>query len=481
VSVERARSIRLDGALCVAARKRLGLTREALDGRSGISIATLKRAENGKAIYVATASILARSLGVPLRTLLHPSERDDRVAELERSHADASIAVLPFAIIGSDEAAKYVAQGLAEDLIHRLSRSLFPVIAPSSTFSRRDEAVTTEALSEQLGAGYVVLGALQLASTRVRVNARVVRSRDQRVLCSRQYECGFRDLFAAQDELSARIVEQIGATVLDAEAAPLLRRDPADMDGWELAVRGSWHFHARSREGNAEARAFFERALSVDPDLPLAWYSLAMTHQRDIVNQWSRAPTESLLAMRRVCKEFEKRYPQDPWSHLAASYVAVYSGERSSAVARLSEAIQLDPNSPAAYSLYGQVLAMGSDPDRAIEQFELALRLSPLDAEIWSVYTAMALAHFVAQRYSDTVDWAERATRARPEMPFPHGTLASALGHLGRLPEARQSLERMLELAPHTSLEGMARLVASTDPEIAHRYQAGLKLAGLPA
>lgn len=475
--VERTRTIRLDAARCVAARKRHGLSREALEHRSGISVATLKRAEHGNPIYLQTANILARALDVPLKTLVLPSELEAILDLVE--HAHASVAVVPFDAVDRDDSSVYIAGGLTEDLICRLTRSLFPVISASSSFGVRGGALDAESFGNRVQADYVVVGAVQRDGSRVRVTARVVRQKDQQVLCARRYDQTFQDLFSAQDELAARIADQVGSMILDAESALLLRKDPADLDAWELAVRGSWHFHSRTSGGNAQARLFFEKALAADPDLPLAWYSLALTYQREIVNLWTSKPGDALSAMRRVCTEFGRRYPHDPWLHVAASYVAVYSGERDSAMSRLSEAIQIDPNLPAAYSLYGQTLAMANEPDRAIEQFETAMRLSPLDSDLWSVYTAVALAHFVAERYAETVRWAQRAVELQPEIPFPHGTLAAAFGHLGRLEEARVELGKLLKFAPDTTIQGMSTLVASTNPEIARRYQAGLRRAGL--
>lgn len=424
-------------------------------------------------MYLHTASILATALGVPLPELFHAAEDASQILASERARQPlASIAVLPFRVIGPADGS-HLAEGLVEDLIHRLARSLFPVIAASSTFCRRGQPEAPEELARELCADYLVLGSVQRAGERIRVIARVMRAKTNQVLCARQYDHAYADVFAAQDELAASIVEQVRSMVLESEAAAIRNKQPADMSAWELAVRGSWQFHARSRAGNEEARELFERAIQKDRDLRLAWYSLAMTHQRDLMNQWSANSAVSVRRMHAICVDFARAHPHDPLLNVAAAYVAIYTGDRDAAVARLTQAFAVDPNIPTAYSLYGQVLAMANEPDRAIEQFEVALRLSPLDAELWSVYTAMALAHFVAQRYSETEYWAQRAIAHQPTVPFPLGTLAAALGHLGRIEEAQDAIERMLVLAPQTSVNGMTTLVSATNPDIVKRYQAG--------
>lgn len=475
------RTVRIDGAYCIGARKRLGLTREALERKSGVSIATIKRAEQGRAIFVETARILASTLGQPLEELLHSSEKDYGVAvrRIENQRLPPSVAVLPFKVIGPAGDATHLADGLVEDLIHRLGRSLFPVVSPASALAPSSRSLLETDLVRELRANYLVVGATQRAGNQIRVTARIVRAADYCVLASEQYERDYADVFAAQNDLAARIVERVGSMLLKTESSSLLQRDPSDLSAWELAVRGSWHFHAGTRTGNLEARSLFEQAVAKDSGLALAWYSLAMTHQREIVNQWSADPGRCLVLMKQVYDEFARCHPQEPWVAIIAAYISVYSGQREAAMSRLSEAIHLNPNAAAAYSLYGQTLAMANEPDRAIDQFDTALRIGPLDPERWSIYTAIALAHFVAERYQETVTWAERATSLRPDVPFPHGTLASALGHLGRLPEARKALQIMKKLAPSASMKGMETLIASTNRDIARRYQAGLRVAGL--
>lgn len=475
----RVRTVHLDTAVCRAVRRRLGLTREQLEAKAGLSVATLKRIEQGKVVYLHTASVLAEALGVPLSDLLHPSEDASRIGGSDRAARPlASIAVLPFSVIGPDDS-NHVADGLVEDLIHRLSRSLFPVIAASSTFGRRDQPGAEEVLSQALRADYLVLGSVQRAGASIRVCARVMRATTNQVLCSHKYDRAYRDVFAAQDELAASIVEHARRMVLESEAATARQKRPADLSGWELAVLGSWHFHARSRSGNERARELFERAVQKDRDLPIAWYSLAMTHQRDLLNQWSTNPTQSVERMHAICHDFARVHPHDPLLGVASAYLAIYSGDRDTAAEHLTKALAVDPNIPAAYSLYGQILAMANDPDRAIEQFEVALRLSPLDAEVWTVHTAMALAHFVAHRYDETERWARHAIAHQPALPFPLGTLASALGHMGRIDEARTAVKHMLALTPDATVAGMATLLAATNRDLVERYQAGLRLAGL--
>ena len=472
------RAIRLDGRKCVSARAGKGLSRERLadESRGGLSIATIKRLEKGAAVYLDTARRLAALLEIPLTELVASSEKASAGTDLA---TPATVVVLPFEVIGTDADSQCFAEGLVEDLITRFGKRWFPIISRVSSFSYRDSPPDPRKLKAELGADYAIEGSVRRSDNQLRVTARLTDTKIGCQLWANSYDRPYADVFALQDALVTTLVGQIGGAIIDKEYNSQRQREPTDLSAWELALRGSWYFHRRSKDGNSEARSLFEQALRKDPMMPMAWYSLAMTHQRAIFNQWTPDSRQALQGMKDVCSEFARLYPNDSGLHVVSAYAAVYSGERRSAMARLREAIDLDPNASTAYSLYGQTLAMENEPDDAIEQFELAMRLSPRDSELWSIYIGIALCHFVAERYQDMLQSAQLALRTRPDMPFPYGTLAVARAYLGDLEEAQTAVKIMRELEPHTSLRGVQLMGASTRPDILARYLEGLRRAGV--
>jgi TolB-like protein/Tfp pilus assembly protein PilF len=451
------------------------MSRRALADRSVevklfFSEATIKRAEGGEAIYANTAGGLARLLGRPLVELLANGAGED-AAEAQKP----TIAVSAFR---TSEGAETLAEGLTEDLITRLGRWWFPIIARTSTITGTDTEPRT--VGRELNARYVVEGNVRREGTELRVTAQLVDTQSGLAVARHAYVRQFRAVFALQNELTTAIVGDLGPALLDLEAKGLERREPEDLDAWQQALLGAWHFYRRTAEDNARARVLLSEALRRDGHMPLAWYSLALTHQQDIINQWATSPRDSLTGLAEICSEFERRYPTEAWSHVVSAYLDVYQGRRDAAMSRLREAIEIDPNACAAYGLYGQTLAMAREPDQGLEQFELALRLSPKDRERWSIYTGIALAHFVAERYEETIATAKEAARIRPNVAFAYGAMASAQAHLGNLGEARTALETMLRIEPKTTQSGIVSVLGSTEKDIGARYLAGLRLAGLP-
>src|SRR5579859_5563814 len=270
MQAKRNRSVRLNGSRCAEARVRKGFSREHLASlsRGGLSLATIKRIEAGAPVYLDTARRFAALVEVPMDTLLPVSESG---RPLPPGETQATIAVLPFEIL-DDEAGGWFADGLVEDVITRLGRSWFPVIARSSTFRyRQAEAGRVRA---DLGADYAIEGSVRRTAQEVRITARLVDTKSGHQLWASSYDRRLEHIFAVQDDLVCCIVGQAQGTILERESRALLPRDPRDLSAWELALRGSWAFHKRTRDGNVEARDLFEQALRREPHLALGWYLL---------------------------------------------------------------------------------------------------------------------------------------------------------------------------------------------------------------
>jgi len=472
------RSVRFEGKKLEALRRGKVGSRQKVASASertphNVSVATIKRAERGAPVYLNTAHSIAALLGSPLHELL----AGDPLAPADPAGIaqPPMIAVLPLRT--TDGEAASFADGLADDVITRLSRFWFPVIARTSSLN----AVSGDAqeAAKALGAQYWIDGTVRRAGSRLRVTVQLAHAGNGTIVFRDAYECALGEVFRKQNELTSAILAGLSPRLLEVETRRFERCDPSDLDAWQESLLGAVHFYRRTADDNARARALLASAVRRDSHMPLAWYTLALTHQQDLINQWSKSPRSSLEALQQVSHELERLYPDEASSQVACAYLDVYQGQRDAAIDRLTAAIELDPNACLAYTLYGQALAMAGEPDRALEQFEVALRLNPKDTERWSTFTGIALTHFTAERYAEAVRRARAAVRLRPNAAFAYAVLASALAHLGKVEDAKRTLVAMREHQPGMSLQGLAHVMGSANKEVGDRYLAGLRSAGL--
>jgi tetratricopeptide (TPR) repeat protein len=321
---------------------------------------------------------------------------------------------------------------------------------------------------------------VQKAGVDLRVRARLIRAATHEQVWHGEYNRPYSALFALQDEIANQILEGVHRRMVQLVSRRQGPEHPSDLDSWELVARASHLADAGTPSGNALAREHLQIAVSKDPYLSSGWYLLAQTYQQDLVHQWAQAPRDTLQRLIEVSAAFERHHAGNAGARLIAAYVELYRGQREAAAERVRAALEAGPNLARAYSVYGQVLAMGNEPDAALEQLEMSLRLSPRDTERWAAHAASALAHFVAERHAEAAMHAEEAVSRAPELPFTQAIVASLNVWAGNLERARRALTALEALHPSMSVSGFGVINSSTDPDIARRFLDGLRRAGLP-
>jgi Flp pilus assembly protein TadD len=116
----------------------------------------------------------------------------------------------------------------------------------------------------------------------------------------------------------------------------------------------------------------------------------------------------------------------------------------------------------------------------AIERVSRALRLSPTDPHSYSMYSALAQAHFFAGRNTEALSWAEMAVREKPNLVLLNCIAAASNALAGRLADAKRAMGRVRQLDPSLRVSNLQILFLVRRPEDLARLAEGLRLAGLP-
>ncbi len=137
-------------------------------------------------------------------TLEAEPERAEGVAEqvlaAEPVDREKSIAVLPFVNMSGDPEQEYFSDGITEDIITELSRfSELLVIARTSSFAFKGQALDVREAAERLGVQYVVEGSVRRVGERIRISVQLVDGASGGHLWANSYDRDLEDLFAVQD------------------------------------------------------------------------------------------------------------------------------------------------------------------------------------------------------------------------------------------------------------------------------------------
>ena len=160
---------------------------------------------------------------------------------------------------------------------------------------------------------------------------------------------------------------------------------------------------------------------------------------------------------------------------------AVHTFVRNYGTARvlLERALVLDPNCAWAWSRLGWIEAYADQTDKAIENFERAIRLSPIDPMNFNNYAGIASAHHVAEDYDKAVMFCRRALQERPHATWIYRNLAGALAGAGRIEEAKAAFAEMLRHYPDLTVSKFKQAMVFSAPAL-ERMGQNLRSLGLP-
>src|SRR5215472_5675350 len=352
-----------------------------------------------------------------------------------------AIAVLPFANFSGDPEQEFFADGITEDIISMLAGwRAFPVIARASTLTYKGKTVDIKDVGEELGVRYVLEGSVRKSGRRVRVTAQLIQADTGHHIMAERYDRDLTDLFDLQDEIAHTIAGAIEPELLKFERERIAERPQLSEDAYELYQRGMAHHYRNSKADNIEAQAYFRRALAIDPQYPQAAAALAIMVLNAAFLGWAESAEANFAEAYELGQRAATLDPRFPNAHYALGLVCMWTQRRDRAITEFEEAIRLNPSFAAAHVQLGQVFLYAERPEEAIAQAEKGFRLSPTDPRLDRWLPALAGAHYLLRHYTEAVEAGRRSWSLNRNWPHGLRYVVAGLAQLGRIEEAKAAL-----------------------------------------
>jgi adenylate cyclase len=402
---------------------------------------------------------------------------DARITALDDRPA---IAVLPFDNLSADPEQAFFADGLAEDLITRLSSwRAFPVIARNSSFHYRGGDVDLQRVSEALGVRYIVEGSVRRDGDRIRVAAQLIDASSGEHVWADTYDREVADVFALQDEISAMIAAPLVGDLNRAEAERARQRGTESLEAWSLYQLGLQHAGRYSREDLAAARDLFTLAAERDPRFATAQARLALVSLWEVVLGWNDTPGATIAATLGLARRAAALDPRDPVAQAALGWAYAMAGDLDNGLDASKLAVQLNPSMPEAWGWLSWVQLLAGDMQSCIAAAERTQRLDPQGAVAMIVNDNLSQAYWQEGRYDEGLRAAHRLLAGLPDYFLGHVYLAMNAVGLGRLEEARAAIAEARRAQPELSLALVQASYGVDRPEIDARRDTMLRQAGL--
>jgi adenylate cyclase len=395
-------------------------------------------------------------MGEPEMPPSAPAERVRRAAAPERP----AIAVLAFENLGGDAEAEFFLDSVAEDLITELARARwFSVVARNTSFRYKDKGADAKQLARDLGVRYVVGGSLRKAGSRVRIGCQLVEAASGQQLWADRFDGTLEDSFELQDRISESVIGSVGPVLRGAEIERARHKPEPSLNIYELTLRALPASFAETAEDNREALRLLGQALAIDPRYPTAGALAAWCRlQRHLMNWPDALPSDREEAKRRASAAIAAGGDIPLALAVAGAVRAALSRDHDLALAAVDRATMLNPNGAAVLGFDALTRCLCGDYDRAIENAQRALRLSPLEPLAYHAVLALALAFLMTGRTEEAAAEARRAIERNRNFVFSHAVLAICCARLGNAEEAARTVRRLVDIAPGFRIGSLRRI-----------------------
>lgn len=392
-----------------------------------------------------------------------------------------SVAVLPFTNLNQDPSEDVFADGIAEDITTALAKNRWlNVTARNPAFAFRGSKDSIRTIGQKLDADYVVTGSVRKAGTRFRITVQVVDADSEQSVWSERFDRDKVDIFDLQDDISELVAARIEAELGLSEQKKAERRSRKNLGAWDLYQLATAEFYKFNRDSNLKCQELLNQAIALDPSLACAHSRLAYAIVLSMV--YFDAPPDS-AKMDEALAAAEcaiKLDDQDANSYFTMGRVRLARCEYDLAIEALQYALELNPCLAVTYCGLGDSLAYEGRLDEAINQFDIAIRLSPHDPFRWGFYSYRSLAHLFRGEFDQAVFWARRAIQVPNAQYWARAHLVAALGHLGDPGQAEHARRELLHIKPEFTLAfARAHLFYVKQPSQIEAYIDGLKKAGV--
>ena len=233
----------------------------------------------GKTVIMAAAVIVF--LGVAMAwSFVETDRRSDDVfgSPAAQDEDTKAIAVLPFVDMSPSGDKEFIADGLTEELINRLTQiGELLVTGRTSSFFFTGRTEDLREIGRQLSVQYILEGSVRSVDSDLRITAQLIDVSSGFHMWSRTFDAQSEDIFEIQSAISESVAEALS---VELGLAPYgdVQGGTTNYAAYEAAMRGDSFFHQLTDDGLDRALAEYNKAVRIDPEFAFAWIRIANVH-----------------------------------------------------------------------------------------------------------------------------------------------------------------------------------------------------------
>ncbi len=356
---------------------------------------------------------------------------------LVRPESGNGIAVLPFESLSEDKANTYLADGIQDEILTRLSKIAdLKVISRTSTQSYKARPGNLREIGQQLGVAHVLEGSVQKIGDTVRVNVQLIKAANDSHVWAETFDRQLRDIFAVETEVAKTVADQLRAKLTGREEEVLAAKPTENVEAHDAYLRGlAYSQRMIYAPANAlAAQKYLREAVRLDPQFAQAWALLGYVDARGYLTR-NLQPTADLREESRQAAETALKLQPGLGEAIIAQGYFYYAclKDYDTAEGYYEQARALMPNNSRIPESLAYVARRRGQWDRSESYFNQAEQLDPRNVYL---LTQHAQSYILLRRFPEAIRKLDQVLNITPDDPDAIAIMAGVAQAQGDLARA---------------------------------------------
>jgi TolB-like protein len=343
--------------------------------------------------------------------------------------------VLPFVNAAGAEL-DYLADGITESIINSLSQLAGIRVVPRSlVFRYRSLQADPATVGAALNVRTILTGRVTEHADVLTIQAELVDTTTESQLWGDQFRQYKSDLMTVQEEIAWKISEALRLKLTTAQKKKLRKRATVNPEAYQAYLRGRHHWNQWTPDGFRRALDDFQRAIALDPLYAAAYAGLGDTYGAMAYYGYIE-PRTGFAQSSAAADRALQLDPDLPEAHVTLALSNLFARwDWAATELELKQALALNPKHAVAHAVYALYLATAWRFDESLVEARMARDLDPL-----SIFNniGVAWAHHFAGRHRDAIHEALRLRDFVPGFEEAGNILMGSYELLGRFEDAAQ-------------------------------------------
>ncbi len=299
---------------------------------------------------------------------------------------DKSIAVLPLKNLSNNTEIQYLADGIMEDILSRLSQ-VDGLVVKSRISSEKigDENLTAREIAKELNVDYFLEGSIIPENDKIRINVQLISAKEDKHVWANHFDKELTEILPFITGVSGEITDQLEIIISPEEKEQVEKIYTENKEAYKLYLEGRFYYQLRTKESFEKSIELYNQALALDSVFCLAYAGLADSY---ITSTWyGFIPKEKGVPMSRTFALRALKIDNNlAEAHATLGAIATYFDfDWNTAERELNKALKINPNYARAYKLYSEFMDVIGNSEMARRYIDNAKLLNPSYDNLYSM------------------------------------------------------------------------------------------------